>query len=858
MARSLVIVESPAKARTLHKFLGRGYEVKASMGHVRDLPKRSLGVNEKTFEPTYTTLPEKKKVLAELKKASRRADAIYLAADPDREGEAICWHLEQELSKETRAAFRRVLLHEITKKAVLAAFENPGTIDPRKVEAQQARRILDRLVGYKISPLLWEKVRRGLSAGRVQSVALRIIVERERAIRSFVPREYWTLAAQLAAKDPPPFLARLVARGGQKLELRSKEEAARVIEALGFRVVGEKPVEGGPAGSLLLEAEPVSPVPFRVVRIQSQQKTKNPPAPFITAKLQQEAARQLGFSVSKTMRLAQGLYEGRDLGPLGSVGLITYMRTDSTRVSEEALEAVRRYIAETYGASALPAEPRRYKSGKQAQEAHEAIRPTSLEFTPQAVQPYLGRDELRLYTLIWNRFVASQMESAVFDTTRVDIEAGEFTFRASGSVLRSAGWLAVYREAQEEEERAEADLEETEEEDRPLPLLAEGESLEARALVPRQKFTQPPSRFSEATLVRELEENGIGRPSTYATILATIQDRDYVVKEKGRFRPTELGELVNDLMVASFGDIVDVGYTARMEEELDEIEEGRLRWTEALREFQEKFERDLEAARREMPDVKRQAKPTREICEKCGRPMVLKWGRFGEFLACSGYPDCKNTREAGPLEGGKEKEAGAAAEAAAKSSGAGTAAVTSSGAGAEPCEKCGKPMVLKRGRYGPFLACSGYPACRTTRKVAVNSEGKAEAKPDVLLEETCPRCGSRLARKHGRFGEFVACSNYPKCRYVKMKETGVSCPECGRGKIVERRSKRGKIFFGCDRYPDCGFVVWSRPVPKPCPRCGRPYLVEKSSRRDGRRLVCEAESCGYEEPVAAEAPVGVP
>ncbi len=852
MARSLVIVESPAKARTLHKFLGRGFEVKASMGHVRDLPKRTLGVNEKTFEPSYAPLPEKRKVLAELKQAARHADAVFLAADPDREGEAICWHLQQELSKETRAAFRRVLLHEITKKAVLEAFDKPGQIDPRKVEAQQARRILDRLVGYKISPLLWDKVRRGLSAGRVQSVALRIIVEREREIRAFVPREYWTLAAQLAAGEPPVFLARLVARDGQKVELRSKEEVASVLEALGWKIAGERPAEQGSAGPVVLDVEPAGAgVPFRVARVQSQEKTKNPPAPFITAKLQQEAARQLGFPVAKTMRLAQGLYEGRDLGQLGSVGLITYMRTDSTRVSEEALAAVRRYIAETYGERALPAEPRRYRAAKQAQEAHEAIRPTSLEFTPEVVKPHLGRDELKLYSLIWNRFVASQMEAAVFDTTRVDVEAGPYTFRAAGSVLRSPGWLAVYHEAREEE-RAEGDLDESEDEDRPLPPLAEGQRLDPRALLPRQRFTQPPPRFSEATLVKELEDNGIGRPSTYATILATIQDRDYVVKEKARFRPTDLGELVNDLMVASFGDIVDVGYTARMEEELDQIEEGRLRWTEALREFQAKFEKDLEAARREMPDVKRQAKPTAASCEKCGKPMVLKWGRFGEFLACSGYPQCKNTREAGRVEG-------AAVPAAAKSSKRAVAAHVEPAvaAGAEPCEKCGKPMVLKRGRYGQFLACSGYPACRNTRKIAVNAEGKAEARPDVLLEESCPRCRSRLALKQGRFGEFTACSNYPKCRYVKMKQTGVGCPECGRGAIVERRSKRGKLFFGCDRYPDCGFVLWSRPVPKACPACGRPYLLEKSSRREGRRLVCDADSCGYAEAVAAEVPVGV-
>jgi DNA topoisomerase-1 len=549
------------------------------------------------------------------------------------------------------------------------------------------------------------------------------------------------------------------------------------------------------------------------------------------------------------MRLAQGLYEGREIGDAGTVGLITYMRTDSTRVSEEAIDAVRGFITSTYGPGALPDQPRRYRPGKQAQEAHEAIRPTSLDHPPDLVQQFLGRDEQRLYTLIWNRFVASQMEAAVFDTTRADIEAGPYTFRASGSVLKSPGWLAVYHEAVDEDTAAKDRSEEEadEEEERRLPPLREGQPLDLRSLLPRQHFTQPPPRFTEATLVRELEENGIGRPSTYASILSTIMDRDYVLKERGRFSPTELGSLVNDLMVASFGDIVDVGYTARMEEELDEIEEGRLLWTDALREFSDKFERDLARARVEMRDVKREAIPTDVSCDKCGKPMVLKWGRFGQFLSCSGYPECKNTREANgtkPVSDEDRADLPAAAKAARVA-----AAPDPVEAEAEPCEKCGSPMVLKRGRYGPFLACSAYPECRNTRRIRVNPEGKAEAKPDVLLDEDCPRCGSKLAKKHGRFGEFVACSSYPKCRYIKMKETGVACPECAKGQVVERRSKRGKLFFGCDRYPDCAFVLWNRPVAKACPQCGRSYLVEKASKREGRRLVCDAEGCGYSVPV---------
>ena len=856
MARSLVIVESPAKAKTINKFLGRNYVVKASMGHVRDLPKRTLGVDEKSFVPTYQALPEKKKTLTELKKAVKDVDMVFLAADPDREGEAICWHLKEELAKSTDAPFRRVLFNEITKKAVQGAFEHPRDIDANKVDAQQARRILDRFVGYKISPLLWDKVRRGLSAGRVQSVALRIIVEREREIRAFVPKEYWSLTAQLWAGETPQFGAKLIQKHGKKIEVVSQAEMTAALAELGWEVATARPVDEG-AQALVLEIKPARPdaTPFTVAKIQSQEKKKNPSPPFITSKLQQDAARALGFPVAKTMRLAQGLYEGREIGDAGTVGLITYMRTDSTRISDEAIDAVREYISATYGKESLPQEPRRFKVAKSAQEAHEAIRPTALEFSPERVKDFLGRDEFRLYQLIWNRFVASQMETAVFDTTRADITAGPFTFRATGSILKFAGWLAVYHEAKDEDAPAEdqraPDAESDDDEDRRLPRLTEGQALELKGLAPRQHFTQPPPRFSEATLVKELEENGIGRPSTYAAIIATIVDRDYVEKEKGRFTPTELGILVNDLMVASFGDIVEVGYTARMEEELDEIEEGRLNWVDALREFQAKFEVDLERAKKEMRDVKREAIPTDQVCDRCGKPMVLKWGRFGQFLACSGYPECKNTKEIGGIAGGDDDVHVDRAEmpAAAKAAKVKAAAPDPVEAEAEPCQNCGRPMVLKRGRFGAFLACSGYPECKTTRKITVTKEGKAEAKADVLLDETCPRCGNRLKIKQGRFGEFTSCSSYPKCKYIKMKETGVDCPECGKGKIVERKSKRGKLFFGCDRYPDCTFVLWNRPIPRACPDCGAPYLVEKVTKKDGRRLLCEREGCGFTEQV---------
>ena len=843
MAKALVIVESPAKAKTINKFLGRDFIVKASMGHVRDLPKRTLGVDEESFEPEYAILPDKKKTLADLKKSAKGADAVYLASDPDREGEAICWHLMEELRKGTDAEFHRVLFNQITKRAILAAFESPLEINMHKVEAQQARRILDRLVGYKISPLLWDKVRRGLSAGRVQSVALRIICQREQVIQEFKSREYWSLTARLAGANPPEFTAKLVLRDAKKIEPANAPEATEVLEELGYKLL-TKP--GEEEGTLVFDAEAVDPAPFKVVSVQAREKRKHPLPPFITSKLQQDASRQLGFAVKKTMRVAQGLYEGREIGDAGTVGLITYMRTDSTRAADEAIAAAREFIGTAYGKEALPEKPRAYKVAKQAQEAHEAIRPTSTEFTPERVKAHLGRDEFRLYTLIWNRFIASQMESAVFDVTRVDIEAGRYMFRANGSVLKSPGWLAIYNVGKAEDPR-DRDEDDADGEDRRLPRLTEGEELKPEELLPKQHFTQPPARFSEATLVKELEENGIGRPSTYATILSTIMDRDYVVKNNRRFSPTELGLLVNELIVASFGDIVDVGYTAQMEELLDRIEEGDLDWIDALRDFQKKFSKDLERAKVEMRDVKREAIPTDQNCDKCEKMMVLKWGRFGQFLACSGYPDCKNTRD---LANDAEIESteGDGAKAAAKTAKI-NAAPSQVEVEAEPCEKCGEGMVLRRGRYGPFLACSSYPDCKNTRKVTLNKDGTAEAKADRLLDEECPKCSSKLSVKQGRYGEFTACSSYPKCRFVKMKETGVKCPECSDGQVVERRSKRGKLFFGCSAFPDCNFVTWKKPVDKKCPECGASYLVERLTKKSGQQFLCDSENCEHVETV---------
>ena len=815
MGKSLVIVESPAKATTINKFLGSAYLVKASMGHVRDLPKKSLAVDvERNFAPDYKVVPGREKVLLELKKAARTAEAIYLAADPDREGEAICWHLAQEL-KAAKKPMHRVTFNEITKRAVREAFEHPQRIDQRKVDAQQARRILDRLVGYKISPLLWEKVRRGISAGRVQSVALRLVVDREREVRAFVPTEYWSIMAQCARPDGagPEFSARLLRVGEAKVQIPSQAVADDLLAELAAHRDA-----------------------FRVATLTRKQKRRNPVPPFTTSKLQQEAARKLRFPARKTMQVAQQLYEGIELGEGEAVGLITYMRTDSTRVAPEAQAEAREYIAKRYGAEFLPENPPVYRSGKGAQEAHEAVRPTSVLREPSLLLRLLNRDQLALYTLIWNRFVASQMRPALFDATTVDIAAGRMLFRATGQHMTFAGFMQVYVEGHDEaakNEPREAEAEEDDEE-HALPSLAEGEPLACRALTPLQHFTQPPPRFTEASLVKELEERGIGRPSTYAAILSVIQNRDYAVKAEGKFRPSELGEIVVDLLVEGFPRILDPGFTAQMETTLDEIEEGTANWLDAMRTFYEAFARWLEQAKEKMKNVKAMEEPTDQLCEKCGRPMVIKWGRFGKFLACSGYPECKSTKELSGNGGGG---------AAAGMNGQGEAV----GEG-QPCENCGKPMVLKRGRFGPFLACSGYPDCRTVVRVAAN----AALVPPEPIDETCQACGAPMVIRTGRFGRFISCSTYPKCKTVKPIPIGVKCPKCG-ADLSERRSKRGRTFYGCTAYPGCDFTLWNRPVPEPCPTCHAPFLVEKRLKA-GLTLQCAAEGCKYKRVVEAAAP----
>jgi DNA topoisomerase-1 len=745
----LVIVESPAKAKTIEKILGKGYTVKASVGHVRDLPPKRLGVDlDDSFAPEYVVIRGKAKVLDELRASAKKAAKVYLAPDPDREGEAIAWHIAQELDGPKRDAIYRVLFNEITPRAITAAMQQPGRIDENKVNAQQARRILDRLVGYQISPLLWRKVRRGLSAGRVQSVALRLICDREKEIEAFVPQEYWTVTVVLDGDQPPSFEAQLTKVSGKKAEITT----ADVAHAITAQLRGQQ---------------------FVVGEVKTRERRRQPPPPFITSKLQQEGANRLRFSARRTMTLAQALYEGLAIGPDGVVGLITYMRTDSTRVAEEAQHEALGYIQTTYGQGYVPDKPNVYRSKKSAQDAHEAIRPTSSLRVPDALRAYLEREHYALYQLIWARFVASQMRPAIFDVTTADIAAGDFLLRASGSVLKFDGFLKVYAE----EEPTARDGEEGDQSSRVLPPLQRGQVLRVLDVKPEQHFTQPPPRYTEASLVAELERCGIGRPSTYATILSIIQDRDYVETKERKFYPTELGRLVSDLLVDHFPDIMNAEFTAAMEDRLDQIEEGKKPWVGVLQEFYGPFEQHLKDASLRMPSMKDRVEPTTEVCEQCGKPMVIRLGRYGKFLACSGYPECKSTR---PL---KTEEPSATP----------IGAVTT-----EVCEQCGSPMVVRKGRYGEFLACSAYPTCKV-------------AKPMRL---------------------------------------GIACPTAGcSGDLVQRRTKRGRQFYGCSRYPDCQYTLWSKPIPTPCPQCQAPFLVEQGSARRGKTLRCMREGCGYESPL---------
>jgi DNA topoisomerase I len=736
MSKGLIVVESPAKVKTLQKFLGGDYIIKASVGHIKDLPEGELGVDlQKDFLPQYVTISGKGKIIRELKKASKGVKNIYLGPDPDREGEAIAWHVAEEIGDKDKNIYR-VLFNEITKKAVSDALHHPGKLQQSKYEAQQARRILDRLVGYQVSPILWEKVRRGLSAGRVQSVAVRIVCEREREIQNFVSEEYWSLTATLKGKDSPvSFDAKLTKWKGKKVKMANEAEASAIKKAL----------------------ETVS---YFVSKISQQEKQRHPLPPFITSRLQQDAYRKLSFPAKKTMWIAQKLYEGVDLGPLGTVGLITYMRTDSVRVSTEAVQQVRGWIKDRFGDSYLLPKPNVYKSRRGAQEAHEAIRPTSIELEPGKVKAYLDKDQGALYKLVWDRFVASQMPSADFLQTTVEIKADDAVFTAVGTVSVFQGFMALYVEGEDNQENGNGE--------KKLPSLTEGQVLELLGLTPKQHFTQPPYRYSEATLIKELEEKGIGRPSTYAAILATIKEKEYVRLEKGKFFPTELGCLVNDLLVVNFPDIFDIEFTAQMEENLDKIEEGEKDWVETLKEFYLPFEKDLEMAKVSMRDVKRELIPTDAVCERCGSKMVKRWGKRGYFLACSSYPKCRYTRE---VEGNEENQVETEAR----------------------CEKCGNPMVIKNGKFGRFLACSNYPTCKFTRSLDTGVRCPQEGCDGLIVE--------RKTRK-GR--TFYSCANYPSCTYALWdKPIPEKCPQCGFPFLVEKQGKGG-VTKRCSQ-KECGY-----------------------------------------------------
>lgn len=739
MGKQLIIVESPAKVKTIKKFLGPQYMVQASVGHVRDLPSSSLGVDEANdFAPHYEVIDNKKNVVSELRAAASKADTVYLAPDPDREGEAIAWHVA-ELIRDKAKDIKRIQFNEITAKAVKEALANPRELNGHLFDAQQARRVLDRLVGYKISPLLWKSIKRGISAGRVQSVALRLIVEREEAREVFKPEEYWLFKALLAADVPPPFRAELAKVGGKKAVVSNAAQAQDIEDAM--------------AGK-----------PFVVESVEEKERERAPQPPFITSTLQQAANQRLSYTAKRTMNIAQRLYEGVELGDRGLTALITYMRTDSTRIADEARDAAKAFIEGSFGKEYLPKRARVYKAKGGAQDAHEAIRPVDVNITPDEVKSHLPPEQYNLYRLIWARFVASQMAGARFHDTTATISCAHTQWKAKGERLLFAGFLAAMPRGKEES-------------DAELPPLTAGQTLTLEKLDKEQKFTQPPARFSEASLVRELEELGIGRPSTYAAIISTLQDREYVSLKERHFVPTDLGRVVCTQLVEHFGKLMDVGFTAQMEENLDKVAEGQEQWVELLRRFSEDFNPTLAAASKNMKSL------------KGGMPANL------------------------------------------------------------PCPECGKDLLIKFGKAGAFLACSGYPECRYTSNFERSEDGTVEAvaqeKPQYEVVGVCPQCGKDLVIKKSRTGSsFIACTGYPDCKHAAPLSTGVPCPRCGKGSLVEKSTKRGKIFYSCDQYPQCDFALWEKPVPGPCPRCNSPYLVEKKSR-DGTKVICPVKGCGF-------------
>ncbi len=740
MPKGLIIVESPAKARTISRMAGAGYQVLASNGHVRDLPKSKLGVDiEQGFEPHYVTIRSKSKVIKQLRETAARADEILLAPDPDREGEAIAWHLMQVL-KPSQRPFRRLIFHEITQRAIKEALASPREIDMDKVNAQQARRVLDRLVGYQLSPILWKTIRYGLSAGRVQSVALRLIVDRENQIAAFVPEEYWTIHALVGNGGPATMEMGLVAWQGQKPRLVNESEAQAVVAA----------VEGRP---------------LRIETINTKRRRRNPSAPFITSTLQQDAFRALRFSSKKTMQIAQELYEGLPIGEEGTVGLITYMRTDSTRIADEAIAEVRGFIEGSFGRAYVPESPNQYRKKGRSQDAHEAVRPTSAIRTPDALARYLSADQLKLYRLIWNRFVASQMRPQELDITTVNAAAGEALFRATGRVIAFDGFTRLYESSDPRSaSRGKQDGEEDEVLVDLLPGLEEGQRLSVKEIQKKQHFTEPPPRFSEASLIRALEENGIGRPSTYSTIVSTILTRDYVRRDKGRLHPTDLGVTVTGLLLENFARIMNVDFTARMEEELDSVEAGRYPWEQVVREFYGPFSESLHVAEGKVAELKASVQvETDQACSECGAMMIRKFGRNGPFLACSRYPECKHTEPLSEDEKPKPTD--------------------------HACSECGSPMMIRTGRYGRFLACSRYPDCKTTQPVPVGVD--------------CPEqgCSGKLVEKRTRGGRvFYGCDQYPDCKYALWDlPVAIVCQACGHPFMVEKNTRKDGPHYACPR-----------------------------------------------------------
>jgi DNA topoisomerase I len=768
MSTNLVIVESPAKAKTIKKYLGKDFEVLASYGHVRDLvPKEGAVDPEHDFAMKYALIERNEKHVDAIIKALKKAGALYLATDPDREGEAISWHLYEILKERGKLKDKdvhRVVFHEITKRAVNDAVANPRTLSQELVSAQQARRALDYLVGFNLSPLLWKKIRRGLSAGRVQSPALRLICEREDEIEKFKSEEYWTLIAE-AEKAQQAFNARLLEYKGEKVEQFSfrDEKSARAAE---------KTLLKSAAGKLL------------VAKVEKKQRKRNPAAPFTTSTLQQEASRKLGYGAQRTMRIAQQLYEGIDLTGEGPVGLITYMRTDSVNLANEAIAELRDVILQRFGKDHLPDEPRVYKTkSKNAQEAHEAIRPTSAARAPEEIRGKLTDEQRKLYELIWKRTIACQMEQAIFDTVSADLSAGDgLSFRATGSVLVVPGFMAVYQEGQD-------DTKNEEDEERTLPALEEGESVTLKGIKSEQHFTEPPPRFSEASLVKALEEFGIGRPSTYASIISTLQQREYVEMDRKRFKPTDVGRVVSKFLTEHFTQYVDYDFTARMEDELDAVSRGEKEWVPVMHEFWDPFKKLVDHKEENVSRKDVTTEQMDEACPKCGKPLSIRLGRRGRFIGCTGYPDCDYTR---------------------------------------------------------------------------NTDETAEeaSQPEKIEGRQCPKCNSDLIIRRGRYGKFIGCSGYPNCKYIepleKPEDTGVECPECHQATMLKRKSRYGKVFYSCARYPDCKYAVWNLPLAQPCPKCAWPILTVKTTKRKGTERVCPRKECGFAEPAPELAPPAEP